>query len=49
MALYPEHGKDAMSLLQRAGGAGGDPWRRSAARALPCHAERGPAQANDDE
>jgi diguanylate cyclase (GGDEF)-like protein len=49
MALYPEHGKDAMSLLQRAGAQAAS-VAAIGREGFASHAERGPAQAaNDDD
>lgn len=49
MALYPEHGKDAMSLLQRAGAQAAS-VATVGREGFASHAERGPAQAaNDDD
>jgi len=49
MALYPEHGKDAMSLLQRAGAQAAS-IAAIGREGFASHAERGPAQAaNDDD
>jgi len=49
IALYPEHGKDARSLLQRAGAQAGS-VAAIGREGFASHVERGPAQAaNDDE
>lgn len=49
LALYPEHGRDAMALLQRAGSQAAS-VAAIGREGFASHAERGPAQAaNDDD